>query len=147
MTLYVIRHAHAGQAPDEGRSLDEAGQRQAERIVELLADTGIERILTSRYTRCVQTVTPLATQLGLDLEHHAALAEESDTDAAWAVLESLAGTNAVVCSHGNIISPVLDRVLRRGAEIEGEWSCRKGSIWCLEPDGDRMFGRAVLKQA
>ena len=147
MTLYVIRHAKAGQAPDEERPLNEAGQRQAERIAELLDGTGIERVLTSRYTRCVQTVTPLATQLGVDLEHHDALAEESDVDRAWTLLESLAGTEAVLCSHGNLIHPMLDRVLRRGAEIEGEWACRKGSIWCLEPDGDRPFGRAVLKQA
>jgi phosphohistidine phosphatase SixA len=147
MTLYVIRHAQAGQAPDEERPLDEAGRRQAERVAELLADAGVERILTSRYTRCVQTVTPLAERLGIRLEQHADLAEESDTESAWALLESLAGTHAVLCSHGNIISPVLDRVLRRGAEIDGEWSCRKGSIWCLEPDGDRPFARAVLKQA
>ncbi|MCU1483363.1 MAG: phosphoglycerate mutase family protein [Actinomycetia bacterium] len=147
MTLYVIRHAKAGQAPDEERPLNDAGQRQAERIAELLADAGVERVLTSRYTRCVQTVTPLAAQLGLDLEHHDALAEESDTERAWALLESLAGTETVLCSHGNLIHPLLDRVLRRGAEIEGEWVCRKGSIWCLHPDGDRPFGRAVLLQA
>jgi phosphohistidine phosphatase SixA len=147
MTLYVIRHANAGQAPDEERPLNEAGQRQAERVAELLADAGIERILTSRYTRCVQTVTPLADRLGVQLERHDDLAEESGAEAAWALLESLEGTHAVLCSHGNIISPVLDRVLRRGADIEGEWSCRKGSIWCLHPDGDRPFARAVLKQA
>jgi 8-oxo-dGTP diphosphatase len=147
MTLYVIRHAQAGSAPDEERPLDEAGRRQAERVADLLADSGVERVLTSRYTRCVQTVAPLAERLRLEVEHHPALAEESDPHAAWELLETLAGTQAVVCSHGNIISPLLDKVLRRGAEIDGEWTCPKGSIWCLEPDGDRPFGRAVLKQA
>jgi 8-oxo-dGTP diphosphatase len=147
MTLYVIRHAKAGPAPDEERPLNDAGQRQAERIAELLAGAGIGRVLTSRYTRCVQTVAPLAERLGVELEHHRALAEESDVEAAWALLESLAGTDAVLCSHGNLIHPMLDRVLRRGASIEGEWSCKKGSIWCLEPGPDRLFGRAVLQQA
>jgi len=147
MTLYVIRHAKAGQAPDEERPLNEAGERQAERIAELLGDVGVERVLTSRYTRCVQTITPLAARLGLEPERHDDLAEESDVDTAWALLESLAGTDTVLCSHGNLISPMLDRVLRRGAEIEGEWTCRKGSIWCLHPTGDRAFGRAVLLQA
>jgi phosphohistidine phosphatase SixA len=149
MTLYVIRHAKAGRAPDEERPLEEAGQRQAERIAELLADAGVTRILTSRYIRCVQTVTPLAQRLGVELEHHRALAEEAEVDAAWDLLESLAGTGteAVLCSHGNLINPMLDRVLRRGAEIQGEWTCRRGSIWCLEPAGDRPFGRAVLRQS
>ena len=147
MTLYVIRHAKAGSAPDEERPLNEAGQRQAERIAELLGDAGITRVLTSRYTRCVQTVAPLVERLGIEAEPHVALAEESDVESAWALLESLTGTEAVLCSHGNIIHPLLDRVLRRGAEVEGEWACRKGSIWCLEADGDRPFGRAVLRQA
>jgi 8-oxo-dGTP diphosphatase len=147
MTLYVIRHAKAGSAPDEERPLNDAGQRQAERIAELLADAGVRRVLTSRYTRCVQTVAPLARRLGLELEHHNALAEEAEVEGAWQLLESLAGTETVLCSHGNIISPLLDRVMRRGAAIEGEWSCKKGSIWCLEPEGARLFGRAVLQQA
>jgi 8-oxo-dGTP diphosphatase len=147
MTLYVIRHAKAGQAPDEQRSLEEAGQRQAERVADLLAERGVERILTSRYTRCVETVAPLAARLGLPLEHHDALAEESDLESAWALLESLAGTDTVLCSHGNLISPMLDRVLRRGAHIDGEWVCHRGSIWCLHPTAERTFGRAVLLQA
>jgi 8-oxo-dGTP diphosphatase len=147
MTLYVIRHAKAGSAPDEERPLNDAGQRQAERIAELLAGAGVSRILTSRYTRCVQTVAPLALRLGLPLEHHDALAEEADVEVAWQLLESLAGSDTALCSHGNIISPLLDRVLRRGASIHGEWSCKKGSIWCLEPEGDRLFGRAVLQEA
>ena len=147
MTLYVIRHAEAGRAPDEERPLEATGRHQAERIADLLADAGVGRVLTSRYTRCVQTVTPLAERLGLELEHHDALAEESDVEAAWALLESLAGTDAVLCSHGNLISPMLDRVLRRGAHIDGEWVCHRGSIWCLHPGRDRPFGRAVLLQA
>ncbi len=147
MTVYLIRHAKAGHAPDETRSLDDAGRAQAERIAELLGDAGVERILTSRYARCAQTVEPLAVRLGIEAEHHQDLAEEADREAAWVLLESLAGTTAVVCSHGNILGPALDRVLRRGADVQGEWSLRKGSIWCLEPDGDRPFARATLRQA
>jgi 8-oxo-dGTP diphosphatase len=147
MTLYVIRHAKAGNAPDEERPLNDAGRRQAERIADLLGDAGVERILTSRYARCVETVAPLAERVGVEVERHDALAEESDVEAAWALLESVAGTDAVLCSHGNILGPVLDRVLRRGAEVDGEWTLRKGSIWCLHPDGGRAFGRAELRQA
>jgi broad specificity phosphatase PhoE len=96
--------------------------------------------------RCVDTVQPLATRLGLTVEREPALAEEADVDAAWDLVEGLASATVVVCSHGNILSPVLDRVLRRGAEIDAaEWSCHKGSVWRLEwqPEKER-FGRAVL---
>jgi 8-oxo-dGTP diphosphatase len=149
MPLYVVRHAKAGSRsgfdqPDEQRPLTEAGWKQAARIATLLGDAKVERIVTSRYTRCVETVMPFAQQAGIAIELHEDLAEEADVDAAWALLEDLAGTNAVVCSHGNILTPLLDRVHRRGAEIEAaEWSCHKGSVWRLDTDGDRPFGRAV----
>lgn len=148
MALYVVRHANAGprasRDPDERRPLNEQGWRQAERIADLLAPAGVERILSSRYLRCVQTVEPLAARLGLTIEEHPALAEEAGLEQAWDLLQALAGTTAVVCSHGNILSPILDRVHRRGAEIEAaEWSCHKGSVWRLEPDGDHGFARAV----
>jgi phosphohistidine phosphatase SixA len=148
MALYLVRHAKAGsrshEEPDEERALNDAGLQQATRIGELLAANGIERILTSRYTRCVETVLPLAERAGVGIEVHESLAEEADVEQAWELLEQLAGTNAVLCSHGNILSPLLDRVHRRGADVEAEeWSCHKGSVWRLEPDGDGAFVRAV----
>ena len=146
--LYVFRHADAGprtsHEPDERRPLNDSGRKQAARIADLLAPVGVERILTSRYLRCVETVEPLAARIGVAVEEHPALAEEAGLEEAWDLLESLAGATAVVCSHGNILSPILDRVHRRGAAIEAEeWSCHKGSVWRLEPEGDRLFGRAV----
>jgi phosphohistidine phosphatase SixA len=148
MALYLVRHANAGtrshDGPDEERPLTDDGRQQAARIGELLAANGIERILTSRYTRCVETVLPLAERAGVGIEVHESLAEEADIEQAWALLEQLAGTNAVLCSHGNILSPLLDRVHRRGADVEAEeWSCHKGSIWRLEPDGAGGYARAV----
>lgn len=146
MTLYLIRHAEAGPAPDEERPLTDAGQRRADAIAEQLAPLGPTRVLSSRYRRCAQTVDPLAARLGVPLEHHRHLAEEADVDDAWALLESLAadGTDTVVCSHGNLLGPLLDRVLRRGADVNGEWTCRKGCIWQLDVGPDGRFTRATL---
>lgn len=144
MALHVIRHAEAGPTPDEESSLTEAGRRRAERIADLLDGAGITRVLSSRYRRCMETVAPLADRLGLEVERHPALAEEAELDDAWSLVESVAALDAVICSHGPVLSPVLDRVLRRGADIKGEWSCKKGSVWQLHADGDRPFTRAVL---
>jgi 8-oxo-dGTP diphosphatase len=143
--LHLVRHADAGHAPDETRSLTDAGRAQADRIAEHLADVPISRVLTSRYQRCVDTVSPLATRLGLPIETHDALCEEADLDDMWDVVESLIEADVVVCSHGNLIAPLLDRVHRRGAVIDAdEWACHKGSIWRLENDKDRPIARAVL---
>lgn len=142
--IHLVRHADAGHGPHEGTGLSPAGRRRAEHIADQLASAGIERVLTSRYVRCVETVTPLAGRVGITVEVHPALAEEADPDEAWDLVTSLATTSAVLCSHGPVLGPLLDRVLRRGAEIQGEWSCRKGSIWRLDPDPDRGFSHATL---
>lgn len=140
-----MRHADAGHAPDETRPLTDAGRRQADRIAEHLAGVPVARVLTSRYRRCVDTVTPLAARLGVPIETHDALSEEADLDHMWDLVESLVDADAVVCSHGNLIAPLLDRVHRRGAVVDAEeWACHKGSIWRLENDGDRPIARAVL---
>jgi 8-oxo-dGTP diphosphatase len=145
MALHLVRHGDAGTAPDEERPLTDGGRRQAALLAEHLASWPVTRVLSSRYHRCVETVTPLAERLGVPVEQHRALAEEAEVDDAWALLESLATEDAVLCSHGNIISPILDRVLRGGADIVAdEWACRKGSVWRLEPEGGRPFGRATL---
>jgi phosphohistidine phosphatase SixA len=148
MALYLVRHGKAGSrshdAPDEQRPLTDGGWKQAARIGELLEPAGIQRILTSRYTRCVETVMPLAERTGVGIELHESLSEEADIEHAWKLLEELSGTNAVLCSHGNILSPLLDRVHRRGADVEAqEWSCHKGSVWRLEGEPDRPFAKAV----
>ena len=65
MPLLLVRHGSAGsrsewEGDDRDRGLDERGVDQARRLVQELADLPIDRILTSPYRRCVQTVEPLA---------------------------------------------------------------------------------------
>lgn len=145
MTIHLVRHAEAGSAPHEHTGLEPTGHRQAARVAEVLGALPITRVLSSRYVRCVETVTPLAARLGLAVEQHPALCEEAAIEDTWALLESLTGAEVVVCTHGNVLSPVLDRVHRRGAEIVGDaWTIDKASVWSLEPAADRTFGRATL---
>ncbi len=113
MTLYLVRHAKAGSrrdwgGPDAERPLSGKGRRQAEGLVDLLADRPVRRVLSSPYVRCVQTVAPLAEKLGLPVEETAALGEGASAAEAVSLLRDLAGTTAVVCTHGDLIPPVLD---------------------------------------
>src|SRR5206468_2146730 len=66
---YLVRHGaagdrHAWHEADELRPLDEEGRWQAEALVALLAEAVIERLLSSPYLRCVQTLEPLAAVRG-----------------------------------------------------------------------------------
>jgi 8-oxo-dGTP diphosphatase len=151
VTLHLVRHAQAGDrdrdGDDERRPLTKRGRRQAGAVQAALADRPVGRVLSSRYLRCVQTVEPLATSLGLVVEEDDALAEEVRLGDAWHRLEALAAerTEIVLCSHGNVIGALLDRVHRRGVDVVAdEWSCPKGSIWTLETGPKGALVRAVL---
>jgi phosphohistidine phosphatase SixA len=149
VTLRLIRHAKAGSRPDwaqpdDLRPLTGAGHRQAEDLARRLADADIERVLSSRYARCVQTVEPLARALGLEVEHHPALAEEADLDETFALLAELAPTPSALCTHGNVVDGVIDRLRRRGVKLVGrDGGGRKGSVWAIEVRPDGRFIRAV----
>ena len=60
----MVRHAKAGDrgewsGDDRMRPLTKSGQRQAEGLANLLDREPIDKILSSGYLRCVQTVEPL----------------------------------------------------------------------------------------
>lgn len=73
-TLYLIRHCKAsGQAADA--ALTAAGEIQAEQLAYLLADRGIERIISSPFVRARRSIEPLAARLELPIEEDERLAE------------------------------------------------------------------------
>jgi 8-oxo-dGTP diphosphatase len=105
MTIVLVRHGWAGDSErwhgeDRRRPLDERGHVQALALPELLAPYPAERILTSPYLRCVQTVEPLATLRGLAVEPADELAQEVQEAEGMAFVRSLLGTDAIVCTHG-----------------------------------------------
>ncbi|QBD82466.1 histidine phosphatase family protein [Ktedonosporobacter rubrisoli] len=65
--LYIIRHCQAeGQQPDA--PLTATGRTQAAALARFLAQTSIERIVSSPFTRAIQSVEPLARELRLEIE-------------------------------------------------------------------------------
>ena len=132
MAILLVRHARAGKrgtyADDAIRPLDAKGHKQATRLAELLAARPIRRILSSRYTRCVQTVEPLAAALSLEIELREELAEGAPAPAVRNLLEELRDIDGDValCTHGDVI-----------AELIGyDRPAKKGSVWVLDPKRD-----------
>ena len=73
MSLLLIRHALAGhrnawEGDDRVRPVDDRGRLQSDALVDALAAFQIDRIVSSPYLRCVQTVEPLAEARELEIE-------------------------------------------------------------------------------
>ena len=141
MRLYLIRHAHAGSRLAGGRDLyrplSDQGKERAQAIADLLAGAGIERVLASPASRCVQTVEPLAARLGLEVVEQPDLWEGSPVAHVLALLEQHRDDRAVVaCSHGDVIPETIEALGRSGTSVTGR-GCAKGSVWVLDHEGDR----------
>jgi 2,3-bisphosphoglycerate-dependent phosphoglycerate mutase len=66
-TLYLVRHAKAtGQAPEA--PLTSEGVAQAQTLAEFLSGGSIDQIVSSPFTRAVQSIEPLAERLGLEIK-------------------------------------------------------------------------------
>ncbi|MBV9960063.1 MAG: histidine phosphatase family protein [Acidobacteria bacterium] len=73
-TLYLVRHCQAtGQAPEA--PLTSEGLAQAQMLAEFLSGSSIERIVSSPFTRAVQSIEPLAQRLGLEIKMDGRLIE------------------------------------------------------------------------
>jgi phosphohistidine phosphatase SixA len=140
MDAFVVRHAKAGSrrrfdGDDRLRPLSRNGRPQADAIAELLAHRDVVRVLTSPYTRCVQTVEPLATQLALDVEIDEELAEGYDWSHALTLVER-AIEPVVLCSHGDVIGDLMHHLAARGVPLDDD-RIEKASTWVLQvEEGD-----------
>jgi len=85
-TLIILRHAKALERgdwdePDSQRTLNEVGFDQAQLLIKHLEPFAIDEVYTSDYTRCVQTVTPLAHARGLSITAVPSLNEQTFEEA------------------------------------------------------------------
>jgi phosphohistidine phosphatase SixA len=135
---YLVRHAKAEDrhsfkdGDDRARPLTRAGVRQAESLGELLGscDPRPELLLSSPARRCLETLGPLATRLGIPVAVAEWLAEGAHAGEALRRLRRL-GAPAAACTHGDLIWGVLEHLAREGVDLGERPAAAKGSVWVL----------------
>jgi 8-oxo-dGTP diphosphatase len=149
--VYLVRHAHAGSkaewdGPDLARPLSETGRRQAAGLAARLRHYPVHRILSSPADRCLQTIQPLAVQLGLAVEETDVLGVDATADEVFGLLADPALGHAVLCTHGELIGQVFDRLVADGLDLPGRPRWPKGSTWVLDRHGgDRVAAASYLE--
>jgi len=114
--VVILRHSQARSRKawrknDRLRPLLRAGQRQAEKLVPVLAAYDATRIVSSSSTRCVETVAPYLDATGRKPELVDGLSEEDATrkSVAGVVEDLVAGDEgAVLCTHRPVLPKVFE---------------------------------------
>jgi 8-oxo-dGTP diphosphatase len=141
MPILLVRHGHAGRrsaykGDDRTRPLSKRGQAQARALVPLLSAHRPQRILSSPYVRCCETVQPTAVALGLPVESIEELAE-GHGDETIRLMKRMAGEAAVLCTHGDVALAVLKSM--RGDKEHGlPRRLQKGEVWVIQSQGTRL---------
>ena len=147
MTVYIVRHGKAGSrstwdGDDVHRPLSKAGHRQALALADRLADAGVKTLWSSPYVRCVETLEPLAERVGLTIATDERLAEGTPFEDTLELIRE-AGDGAVFCTHGDVLTDVINALVRRGTELTTPLEWRKGSLWVL--DGEPPLSTAAAE--
>jgi broad specificity phosphatase PhoE len=139
VTISLVRHGKAGDrsawaGDDFLRPLSRRGQMQAEGLLAQFAGQSIDRLLSSPYVRCMESLVALAGERMLAIEPVDALTEGGTLENALTLVRKHAHHDAVMCSHGDIIPMLLDHFAARGVDLGPNPVCPKGCTWVLDVD-------------
>ena len=146
---YLVRHAKAGDRSDWSgddrlRPLTKSGQRQAEALAEMLDGEPIDRILSSGYLRCIQTVEPLGARRTLSVEPVKDLEEGAGGESVLRLVQKYRGRNVVLCTHGDVVEELLEGLIAQGLVQRARAHMEKGSTWVLEEQDGKVTGAKYL---
>lgn len=147
-TLYLLRHAHAGNpdrwtGDDAMRPLSDKGRRQAERVARWLraTDEPPDLFITSPKVRAVQTAEIVAEVLGVPVVEDPRVAGPLDPDLVDAIVDA-AGRPERPClvGHDPEFSSLLGELI--GVDVV---PMRKGATARVDVEGRLRSGQGTLR--
>ena len=146
--FYLLRHAKAGDRSkwtedDRLRPLSKSGRRQAEALVRSFNGLRIDRILSSPFARCEQTVRPLALDRELRIEPVEELGEGAPLEGLLQLIAELDEQTVVACAHGDLIPAAIEHLRDLGVPAD-DGPTKKASTWVLEREGGAVVRARYL---
>lgn len=103
-TFFLVRHAEKNPGVDSTLTLE--GEERARKLLELLKDSGLQKIYFTPYKRTVQTADPLVAQLHLDTVFY-----KPDSSGESLIYEITRhqdwGKRVLIVGHSNTLIPML----------------------------------------
>jgi 8-oxo-dGTP diphosphatase len=121
--IYLVREADAGgrfgwPGPDRLRPLTVIGWRQALELAERLDGARLDRIVSSPWLRCQQTVLRLAETRDLPIDCEPALGQIASIERALRLISrSEAGEATLFCTHPELAYAIIERLRSAGSRI------------------------------
>jgi phosphohistidine phosphatase SixA len=152
MLVLLVRHGHAAakrnwRGDDSQRPLNAQGLAEAGALAKLLTTFAPQRIISSPFQRCLQSVTPLGEAVGIPVETSASLVPDASSAAASLVVDVATDEPGavVVCTHGEIIHELQACITVDAPASFGPDSPReKASVWVLERQDGRWITATYL---
>jgi 8-oxo-(d)GTP phosphatase len=156
-TVLIVRHGRAGskqryKGDDQQRPLDKFGRAQAESLVGTLMAFGAGTLFAADRMRCVQTIEPLAEELGAAITVEPNLTEEAYWEnrkrARQRILAIAAGGGTpVICTQGKVIPDLIAWWCERDGVRPDKSRNRKGSTWVLSLHKNKLIAADHLDSA
>ena len=137
--VYLVRHAHAGkkaqwQGPDQARPLSAQGRKEALGLLDQLRDLPSAACCPARPSAASRPSSRWPDKLGQPIELREALGVHGTTAEVLELVTSRALDEAVLCTHGELIRGVFDRLQSVGIELSSPPRWPKGSTWVVRRD-------------
>ncbi len=139
--IIYVRHGRAHNrknwaGDDNLRPLDKKGRRQAELLVPGLLPFRPERVYSAEPVRCIHTVEPLASEMGVEVVvdelfgDNASIARMVDAQRRFMDVVAEGGVS-VICAQGTVIPDTIAWLSAKGTLPIEDIPCKKGSAWVL----------------
>jgi 8-oxo-dGTP diphosphatase len=103
----------------------------------------VERLLSSPYLRCRQTLEPLGVRLGLAIEDEDGLVEGTPFRRVLGLISETA-TDTAICTHGDIVEALVDHLLGQGLVEPARAGSSKASTWSLDVEAGQIASASYI---
>ena len=137
--MILVRHAEKSNDDPKDPSLSDKGKQRAKLLAQLFQDVNIDVFYATPYKRTVETISPLASKKGKEIQMYSA----TDKNQVLEIFESGKGASIVIAGHSNTIPPMVNLLIGEDKFLELDES-EYGKIWVLIFKGDQLIDCSVL---
>ena len=106
VTVIFVRHAEKAAVPKDDPPLTAAGQKRAELLASMLADSGVDTIYVTEFQRTQQTAAPLAARVNLK----PTVIPAKDTKSLVSAIRARQSGVVVVVGHSNKLPEIIEEL-------------------------------------